>query len=144
MFIASVKIMERELSNSPSSVCGQLPDYYSHLFYFVYQVDEFSFREMRTWSQSKISYSCICVWYESGELGRRRISRFPCATPVVETCSSDRVTSRILPNIIDGAHLRKQPTTLHVACFCKKAPPQTYNCIPNTDLTEGAPNIGCG
>ena len=35
------------------------------------------------------SYSCICVWCESGKLGRRGSSRFPCVIPVVET--SDRV-----------------------------------------------------
>ena len=34
-------------------------------------MDEFSFKKMRTWGQSKISYSCICVWCESGELGRK-------------------------------------------------------------------------
>ena len=64
------------------------------------------------WGQSKISYSCNCVWCELGELGRRRSSRFPCVTPVVETFISGRVSFRISLNINDGAPLRKQPTTL--------------------------------
>ena len=75
-------------------------------------MDEFSFKELRTWGQSKISSSCICVWCESGELRRRRSSRFPCVTPVVETFSIDRVTFRIPSNINDGTPLRKQLTAL--------------------------------
>ena len=68
MLIASVKMLEHEGTISPSSFYGQLPDYYSHVFclvyqvdefsfyyshvfYLVYQVDEFSFKEMRTWGQ---------------------------------------------------------------------------------------------
>ena len=82
----------------------------THTFFAFYQADEFSFKEMRTWGQSKISPSCICVWCESGELGRRRSSRFPCVTPVVETFSSDRVTFRIPSNMNDGVPLQKQPT----------------------------------
>ena len=64
MFIASAKIGEREGSISPSSFYGELPNYSSHVFCLIFQVDEFSFKEMRTWGQSKISSSCICVWYE--------------------------------------------------------------------------------
>ena len=48
VFIASAEIPEREGSISPSSFCGQLPDYKSYVFCFFYQVDEFSFKEMRT------------------------------------------------------------------------------------------------
>ena len=76
---------------------------------------------MRTWDQSKISYSCICVCYESGELGRRRSLRFPCVTSVVETFSSDRVTFRMPSNINDGASLRKQPTALTHRLFPQKS-----------------------
>ena len=76
---------------------------------------------MRTWGQSKILYSCICVWCESGKLGRRRSSRFPCVTVVVETFSSDRVTFRIPSNINDGAPLRKQSTTLTCRLFLQKS-----------------------
>ena len=44
-------------------------------------MNEFSYNEMRTWERFKITFYCICDWYESGELGGRRSSRFP----VVET-----------------------------------------------------------
>ena len=76
---------------------------------------------MRTWDQSKISHSCICVWCESGELGRRRSSRSSCVTPVVETISSDRVTIRIPSNINNGAPLRKQPKALTRRLFLQKS-----------------------
>ena len=96
-------------SISPSSFYGQLPGYHLHVLCLAYQAHEFSSKEMRTCGQYKISYSCICVWCESGELGRRRSSSFPCVAPVVETLSSGRVTFRILSSISDGAPLRKQP-----------------------------------
>ena len=112
VFIASAKIAEREGSISPSSFYGRLSDYLSHVFCLFYQVDEFSFKEMRMWGQSKISYSCIRVWCQSGELGRRRTSRLLCVTPVVKTFSSDKVTFRIPSNINDRAPLRKQPAAL--------------------------------
>ena len=75
---------------------------------------------MRTWVQSKILSSCICVWCETGELGRKRSLRFPCATPVVEIFSSDKVTFRIPSNINDGAPLRKQPTASTCRVFPQK------------------------
>ena len=50
VFIVLTKIPEREGSISPSSFYGQLPDYQSHVFCLVYQVDEFSFKEMSTFS----------------------------------------------------------------------------------------------
>ena len=59
MFIASAKIPEREGSISPSSFYGQLPHYWSHAFSLTYPVDEFSFKEMNTWGQSKISSYCF-------------------------------------------------------------------------------------
>ena len=75
-------------------------------------MDEFSFREMKTWGQSKISSYCVfCLWCKSRELGGRGSSRFPSVTPIVET-SSGRNTFRILSNINDGAPLRKQTTDL--------------------------------
>ena len=58
-------------------------------FSLAYPADEFSFKEMRTWCQSKFTSYCICVWCESG-VGGRRSSRFPCVIPVTET-SKDRV-----------------------------------------------------
>ena len=94
-------------------------------------MDEFSFKKMRTWGQSKISYSCICVWCKSGEFRRRRSSRFPCVTPVVET--SDRDTIRIPSNINDGAPLRIQPTAL------------THRLFPqNSSTTYLRPDSKCG
>ena len=111
VYIASAKILEREESISPSSFYGQLPTYYEHVFSLIYQVDEFSLKEMWMWGQSKISSYCFCVWRESRELGGRGSSRFPCLIPMVET-SSDRVKFRIPSNTNDGAPLQKQPTGL--------------------------------
>ena len=53
MFITSAKVPEHEGSISPSSFYGQLPDYWSHVFSLIYPVDEFSFKEMKTWGQFK-------------------------------------------------------------------------------------------
>ena len=54
------KIRERERSISPSSFYGQLPDYWSQVFSFIYPVSEFSsFKEMETWSQSELSTYCF-------------------------------------------------------------------------------------
>ena len=77
----------------------------------------------RKWGRgkSKISYSCICVWCESGELGCRRSSRFPYEPPVVETFSSDRVIFRIPSNINDRAPLWKQQTALARRLFLQKS-----------------------
>ena len=101
VYIALVKIPEREGNISPSSFYWQLLDYELQVFSLVSPVDEFSLNEMRTWDQSKISSYCFCVWCESRKLGSRRSSRLPCVTPVVETFS-DRVTFRIPPNINNG------------------------------------------
>ena len=59
MCIASAKILEYEGSISPSSFYGQRPDYWSHVLSFIYPVDKFSFKEMKTWGQSKISSYCF-------------------------------------------------------------------------------------
>ena len=53
------KILEREGSISPSSFYRQLPDCQSHIFSFIYPVDEFSCKGVKTWSQSNISSYCI-------------------------------------------------------------------------------------
>ena len=50
-------------------------------------LDEFSFKEMRTQSQTKISSCCLYVWCKSRELGGRGSPRFP--TPMVESFSAD-------------------------------------------------------
>ena len=90
VFIASAKIPEREGSISPSSFFGQLLNYQSHDFSFIYQVDEFSFKEMKMWGQSKISSYCFVfdVNQENQEAGGVQDSL--CVTPVVKTLSSDR------------------------------------------------------
>ena len=56
---------ERRISSS--SFCGQLADYYSHVFSLINPslLDEFSFKEMRTQSQINISSCCLYVWCKS-------------------------------------------------------------------------------
>ena len=49
--------------------------------------NEFSFKEMRTWSQSKTSSCCLYLWCKSRELGGRGSPRFP--TAMVESFSAD-------------------------------------------------------
>ena len=58
-FIAFAKASECEGSISPSSFYGQLPDYQSHFFGLTYQVDEFSFKAVKTSGQSKTSSYCF-------------------------------------------------------------------------------------
>ena len=48
-----------------------MSNYYSHVLSLIHPVDEFSFKEMRTWGQFKISSGCLCVLCESKELGGR-------------------------------------------------------------------------
>ena len=84
-YIASAKMPECEGSISQFSFKGQPPNYLSHAFNLACPVDEFSFKEMKTWGPSKFTSYCICIWYESEELGARKNLRFPCAIPVVET-----------------------------------------------------------
>ena len=84
----SAESLERGGIISSRSFYGQLPDYYSHVFSLIHPVDEFSFKEMRTWGQSKISSCCICVWCKSREIGVCVWgARFP--TPMVESFSPD-------------------------------------------------------
>ena len=59
MFITSAKILESEGSILPFNFYGQLPDYWSHVFRLTYPVDERSFKEMKTWGQSEISFYCF-------------------------------------------------------------------------------------
>ena len=59
VYIASPKIPEREGSISPSNLYWQLPDYWPHVFSLIYPVDECSFKEMKTWGQSEISFYCF-------------------------------------------------------------------------------------
>ena len=55
LFIASAKIPKHEGNISPSSFYGQLLDYQSNVFSLMYPEDEFSFKGVKTWGQSKIS-----------------------------------------------------------------------------------------
>ena len=59
LFFASAKILEREGGISPSSFYVQLPDYQSHVFSLIYILGEFSFKGVKTWSQSKNSSYCF-------------------------------------------------------------------------------------
>ena len=56
MFITVTEILEPKGSISPSNFYGQLPDYWSRIFSLIYPVDECSFKEMKTWGQSEISF----------------------------------------------------------------------------------------
>ena len=67
----SAESLERGGIISSRSFYGQLPDYYSHVFSLIHPVDEFSFKEMRTWGQSKISSCFLCVLCKSGEIWSR-------------------------------------------------------------------------
>ena len=67
----SAESLEHEGSISSSYFYEQLADYYSHAFSLIHPVNEFSFEEMRTWGQSKISSCCLCVWCKSREMGGR-------------------------------------------------------------------------
>ena len=107
-------------------------------------MDEFSFKEMRRRGLSKITSYCICIWSETGEIGGKRSSRFPCVTPWAEIFSLDRVELRILLNINNRVPLRKQPTALICWLFHKKAPPKTSDWTASADLIGGAVSVGCG
>ena len=61
--------LKPEGSISSSSFYGQWADYCSHVFSLIHPVDEFSFKEMRTWGQPMTSFCCLCVRFESRELG---------------------------------------------------------------------------
>ena len=84
-------------------------------FSFASQVDEFSLKEMRMWDQSNITSHCICFWCQSGELGGRRSSRFPCVTPVVETSYN-----RTDKHQQQSSSAKTANDLKHIDCFCKK------------------------
>ena len=81
-------------------------------------MDEFSFKEIRTYGQSKISSCCLCVWCKSTEMGvgggpeggGRRSPIFINDGELLHRPSSyrkllDRDAFRILSNINDGVPL---------------------------------------
>ena len=83
----------------------KLTDYYSQVFSLIHPLplDEFSFKEIRTCGQSKVS-SLSFLWCKSREFLGRRSPRFP--TPMVK--SSPRRTStsykKLLGKITFGIH----------------------------------------
>ena len=112
--IASTKILEHQGSIWPFSFYRQPPNYWSHTFSLACSVDEFSFKEMRTWGQSKFTSYCICVWCESGEFGARWGSRFPC-------CNSSRGNLRqsCQTSTMELLHVNSQQPK-HVDCSPQK------------------------
>ena len=101
-------------SISPSSLYEQLPNHQSQVFSIIYPVGEFSFKEMRTWSKSKISSYCFClVWIKRfRSLRECKITNTNGGTLLHRPFSSyrkllDWVGFRILSNINNGAPLRK-------------------------------------
>ena len=102
MFVASTKIPEGEGASHHPAFMDNCPTISHTFFSFIYPVDAFSLKEMRTWSQSY----CFFVWLKlSGS------SRFPCLIVVVETFLSNRVAFRTQSNFNDEAPLQKQTTT---------------------------------
>ena len=87
-------------------------NFYSHIFSFINSVDEFSFNEMRTWGQFKISPGSLCVWCESKPLGGRMSAKsLAPRKPLCRFFSSygklfGRAALRILSNINDRAPLQ--------------------------------------
>ena len=63
----SAKTQEHEGRILSSSFCEQLADYYLQVYTHTLPLDEFSFKEMRTWGQTKISSYFILktYWAES-------------------------------------------------------------------------------
>ena len=66
---ALAKTLEQERNIPSFSFYGKLADCCSLIFSLIHPVDEFSFKKMRMWGQSKISSCCICVWCKSREIG---------------------------------------------------------------------------
>ena len=87
---ASAKTPKHEGRISSSSFCGQLVDYYLHVFSLIHSLplDEFSLKEMRTWGRPKFHLVVFVygVNQESYLIGRVS-PRFP--TPMVESSSAD-------------------------------------------------------
>ena len=81
-----------------------------------YPVDEFSFKEMRTWGIITL-YLCL-VWIRGN---RRKVEfKIPLCNTVAEIFSLDRVALKILSNINDRVPLWKQPTALRCWLFPQK------------------------
>ena len=107
MFIASTKIAKREGASHHPDFWGNCTTISHTFFILIYPVDEFSLKEMRTWSQFEISPYCFFVWCKLREILGRGTSKFNCVTGVVENFPSHRVAFRNPSNVNDGAPLRK-------------------------------------
>ena len=71
MFIASTKITKREGASHHPAFWRNCTTISHTFFILIYPVDEFSLKEMRTWSQFEISPYCFFVWCKLREiLGR--------------------------------------------------------------------------
>ena len=92
---------------------GNWPIFINHVFTLIHPLDEFSFKEMRTWSQSKISSCCLCVQCKSRGIrrggGQCNIHQWWRASPQTFQLQKiiGRVAFRILSNINDGVPLGK-------------------------------------
>ena len=53
----------------------------------IHPEDKLSFKEMRIWGQSEISFYCICDWCKSREMEGKESPRL--STPMVESFSAD-------------------------------------------------------
>ena len=105
-----VASLRRGGSFPSSGFYGQLAGCYSHDFSVIRPANEFSFKEMRTWGQFKISFCCLSVRCKSGEMGGRESPRFTnggelLCRPSRYSKLLDRVAFRIPSNIDDGAPL---------------------------------------
>ena len=87
MLFGVLAVLRLKLWSVRDNVIIQMAHYSSHVFSLIHilPLDEFSFKKMRTWGQSKISSCCLCVWCKSRELGSRGSPRF--VTPIVESFS---------------------------------------------------------
>ena len=128
------KTLERSGKTSSSNFCGRrLADSYSLFFSLIHTVllDEFSFEEMRTWNQCKISFCCLCIWCKSKELRGRGSPRAP--TPMVESFSvgllpAKKLLHRVAFGItnIASAKLRRARRVFHQPAFMDSC--LTINC----------------
>ena len=105
-----VASLRRGGSFPSSGFYGQLAGYYSHDFSVIHPANEFSFKEMRTWGQFKISFCCLSVRCKSGKMGVGRVQD----SPMVESFSAD------LPDIASywtESHLEfHQTSTTELPC----------------------------
>ena len=112
---------------------------------------QFQVSEMKMRGQSKVSsFAWFCVWCKLRKLrGRFKDSKIPLCNPragknlLRPSASSnkllEKVASKILPNIQDGALLQKfvfSQRAKDVDYFCKKAPSQMFDWIPNAPSIE--------